>query len=244
MHWTRLQVAYGPRPAGSAASRALALRLQSALPKSHFESVPGGLRNIVLRVPGRDPNDIVVVGAHYDTKDIPGLVGANDGAAGTAMVLELARHLTPHTLHPTIVFVLFDGEESPAGTPDSQFEQKGLRGSKVAARALRDARAMILLDFVGLPRLRLPREESSDVGLWAQLRAAARRVGAGSTFPASIGPDILDDHTPFEDLDVPAVDLIDFDYPCFHKLCDDMSQVSQTSLDRVGETVSALLPRL
>jgi hypothetical protein len=69
-------------------------------------------------------------------------------------------------------------------------------------------------------------------------------VGAGSTFPASIGPDILDDHTPFEDLGVPAVDLIDFDYPCFHQLCDDMSQVSQTSLDRVGETVSALLPRL
>lgn len=244
MHWTRLQVAHGPRPAGSPASRKLARTLHSALPHSVYQSVPGGLRNIIARVPGRDRKDVVVIGAHYDTKDIPGFLGANDGAAGTAVVMELARHLRPRHLRATIVFALFDGEESPAGTPDSQFEQKGLRGSKVAARSLKGARAMILLDFVGLRHVRIPREESSDVALWAQLRAAARRVGAGSTFPPSIGPDILDDHTPFEDLGVPAMDLIDFDYPCFHKLCDDMSQVSQTSLDRVGETVSGLLPRL
>jgi len=244
MHWTRLQVSYGPRPAGSAASQALGRNLQSALPRSHFESVPDGLRNIVARVPGRDPKDVVVVGAHYDTKDIPGFVGANDGAAGTAVVMELARHLRSRHLRATIVFALFDGEESPAGTPDSEFEQKGLRGSKIAAGSIKGARAMILLDFVGLRHVRIPREQSSDPALWAQLRAAARRVGAQSTFPAGIGPDILDDHTPFEDLGVPAIDLIDFDYPCFHQLCDDMSQVSQASLDRVGETVSALLPRL
>jgi Zn-dependent M28 family amino/carboxypeptidase len=199
---------------------------------------------VIGRVPGRDPRDVVVVGAHYDTKDIPGFVGANDGAAGTAMVLELARHLPPRHLRPTIVFALFDGEESPDDTPDSEFEQNGLRGSKVAAAALPGARAMILLDFVGIQHVRIPREESSDVGLWAQLRAAAHRVGAASAFPDAIAPEVLDDHTPFEQLGVPAIDLIDFDYPCFHKLCDDLSQVSVISLDRVGETVASLLPRL
>ncbi len=96
MHWTRIQVGYGPRPAGSAASRALGPSgCARALPHGRFQAVPGGLRNVIARVPGRDRRDVVVIGAHYDTKDIPGFLGANDGAAGTAVVLELARHLRP-----------------------------------------------------------------------------------------------------------------------------------------------------
>jgi Peptidase family M28 len=244
MKWVRLQLRYGPRPAGSAASRALADRLHSALPHSAFQPVPGGLRNIIDVVPGRDRSDVVVVGAHYDTKDIPGFLGANDGAAGTAAVMELARHLPRRRMRPTIVFALFDGEESPDDTPDSEFEQMGLRGSKVAASAYKDARAMILLDFIALPDVRLRREQSSDPLLWSELRASARRVGAQRAFPAGIGPDILDDHTPFEDVGVPAIDLIDFDYSCFHLACDDLSQVSEKSLNLVGETVRDLLPRL
>jgi peptidase M28-like protein len=244
MKWVRVQLAYGPRPAGSAASRALADRLHSALPHSAFQPVPGGLRNIIDVVPGRDRTDVVVVGAHFDTKDIPGFLGANDGAAGTAAVVELARHLPPHRLRPTVVFALFDGEESPDDTPDSEFEQKGLRGSKVAARAYKKARAMILLDFIALRNVRIPREESSDPFIWSRLRASARRVGAESAFPAGIGPDILDDHTPFEQVGVPSIDLIDFHYACFHMLCDDLSQVSERSLNEVGETVRDLLPRL
>jgi peptidase M28-like protein len=244
MKWVRIQLGYGPRPAGSPASRALGDRLHSALPHSAFQPVPGGLRNLIDVVPGRDRTDVVVVGAHYDTKDIPGFLGANDGAAGTAAVVELARHLQPRRLRPTIVFALFDGEETPDDTPDSEFEQKGLRGSKVAAKAYKHARAMILLDFIALKDVRIPREESSDPFLWSELRRSARRVGVKSAFPAGLGPDILDDHTPFEQLGVPSIDLIDFHYPCFHLLCDDLSQVSEKSLNEVGETVRDLLPRL
>lgn len=245
MHWVRLQLSYGPRPAGSAASRRLSERLKHALPHAHFQSVPGGLRNVIARVPGRDPRDLVVVGAHYDTKDIPGFLGANDGAGGTAVAVELARHLRPHRIRPTVVFALFDGEESPDDTPDSEFEASGLRGSKVAARSFEGkARAMILLDFIGNRGLRIPREQSSDVALWTQLRQAARRAGAGRAFPPRTGPEILDDHTPFEVVGVPSIDLIDFDYPCYHQLCDDLSQISRASLDDVGETLLALLPRL
>ena len=109
--------------------------------------MPGGLRNVIGTVRGREPG-YIVVGAHYDTKDIPGFVGANDGASGTAVVAQLARTIRAQPRH-TIQFIFFDGEESPRGTPDADFERAGLRGSKVAAPRFRDARAMVLLDFVG-----------------------------------------------------------------------------------------------
>lgn len=240
----RYQVALGPRPAGSVASRTLARRIRSTLPNGRFQPVPGGLRNVVGRVPGRDPGRYVVVGAHYDTKDVPGFLGANDGASGTAILMRLARELRPRTLRSTVVFIAFDGEESPAGTPDGQFEQRGLRGSKVAAPRYADARAMILLDFVGERGLRIPREGFSDRGLWRQLRAAARRAGVARVFPPESQGAILDDHVPFLREGVPSIDLIDFDFPCFHRTCDNLSRVSPRSLDAVGETMLELLPRL
>jgi len=238
------QVALGPRPAGSAASRKLARRIRRGFPRGRFQAVPGGLRNVVGRVRGRDPDRIVVVGAHYDTKDIPGFVGANDGASGTAIITQLARRMQGRRPRSTLVFIAFDGEESPAGSPPGQFEQQGLRGSKVAAPGYRDARAMLLLDFVGQKGLRLRREELSDSGLWGRLRAAASRAGVGSVFPSGVQGPIIDDHVPFLRAGVPAVDLIDFDYACFHKTCDDPSQISPRSLDAVGEAMMELLPTL
>jgi hypothetical protein len=240
----RRQVALGPRPAGSPASRRLGETLRALLPEGRFQPVPGGLRNVVGRVPGRDPRRVVVVGAHYDTKDIDGFVGANDGASGTAVMVELARGLPPRAIAPTVVFVAFDGEESPAGTPDADFEEEGLRGAKVAARELAGAEAMILLDFVGDRELSLPRELNSDPRLWARLRTAAGRVGAGRAFPPATQGPIADDHLPFLAAGVPAVDLIDFDFDCWHRRCDDLSAVSPRSLDLVGESVRELLARL
>src|SRR4051794_8133478 len=158
----KLQVGYGPRPAGSPASRRLAERLETMLPDGRFQEVPGGLRNVVGTVPGRDPRRYVVVGAHYDTKEIPGFVGANDGAGGTAAVVQIAGQLRPHTIGPTVVFVLFDGEEVPAGKSEDDFLRYGVRGSKVAADTYPGAEAMILLDFVADRDLSLPREGSSD----------------------------------------------------------------------------------
>jgi glutaminyl-peptide cyclotransferase len=238
------QVELGPRPAGSASSRALARQLRRALPGGRFEPVAGGLRNVVGTVPGRDPSRRVIVAAHYDTKDIPGFLGANDGASGTAVVSELARTIEPRELDPTLVFLMFDGEEAPAGTPDDQFERYGLRGSKAAAPRYRDAEAMVLLDFVGERGLRIPHEPYSDRKLWGELRAAARRVGVARVFPAGSGGAILDDHVPFAEQGVPSIDLIDFDFPCWHRRCDDLSKISPRSLDAVGETVYELLRTL
>jgi glutaminyl-peptide cyclotransferase len=239
----RRQVELGPRPAGSPVLRELAVRLKHRLPRGHFEAVPGhpGLRNIVGRIPGKKP--AVVVAAHYDTKDLPGFVGANDGAGGTAAVLELARalrHAKRPKGAPELRFVLFDGEEA---TDDSRdFLATGVRGSKAYARRHADElRALVLLDFVADKDLSIPREAGSDAKLWARLRRAAKRAGVGGTFPDELRGEITDDHTPFTARGVPSIDLIDFDFPCWHKTCDDMSAVSASSLDRSGEAVLELL---
>ena len=240
--WSRLvrQVQLGPRPAGSPASRKLATQLKAELPNGRFQAVPGGLRNVVGSVRGRDPSRTVVVGAHYDTKDLAGFVGANDGAGGTALVVELARTLQPRELRPTVVFILFDGEESPSDAT-GDFYSTGLRGSKAAAPRYRNAEAMILLDFVADRDLSLPRETNSNPALWRRLRAAAKRVGTLSVFPASTTYPVIDDHVPFQRVGVPSIDLIDFTYPCWHSSCDNLSKVSKRSLDAVGETVYELL---
>ncbi len=235
------QVELGPRPAGSEASRQLGDWLLEEVPRGRFQDVPGDLRNVIGEVPGSDDGRYVVVGAHYDTKDIPGFVGANDGAAGTAVVLELARTLQPEEIGPTVFFVFFDGEESPAGTPDDEFAEEGLRGSKVAAQFLFEAEAMVNVDFVGEEGLVLPREETSDPELWGELRAAADRVGYGTVFPPETQSPVVDDHTPFLEAGIPAIDLIDFDFDCFHEQCDDLSAVSPESLDAAGESVLELL---
>jgi hypothetical protein len=238
------QVALGPRPAGSPASRKLAARLKQLLPHGRYQAVPGGLRNVVGTVRGREPSRYVVVGAHYDTKDIPGFVGANDGAGGAAELVTLARGLKPGTIGPTVLFVAFDGEESPKGESEDDFYATGLRGSKVAAKAYRRAEAMILLDFVADKALSLPREGSSDPKLWSRLRAAAKRAGVGSYFPNTIEDTIYDDHTPFARAGVPSINLLDWDFPCWHKACDDLSAVSERSLDVSGEAVAGFLRTL
>jgi glutaminyl-peptide cyclotransferase len=234
------QVELGPRPAGSAASRRLGAMLEASMPRGRFQRVPGRLRNVIGTVPGRNPGRVVVVGAHYDTKDLPNLVGANDNASGVAVVRQLARTIGPRTLRPTLVFVFFDGEETPRGVPDAQILSRGLRGSKIAARSLRGAEAMILLDLVGDRQLRIPHDVRADPQLWRRLRTASARVGTTHNFPTHRF-EIYDDHIPFARAGVRTLPLVDFGFRCWHRECDDLSAVSPRSLDAVGETVLELL---
>ncbi|MGI8731626.1 MAG: M28 family metallopeptidase [Solirubrobacteraceae bacterium] len=242
---------YGWRPAGSATLRRLALRLRSLLPRGRLERVPGhrGLRNVVGSIPGR--GKAIVVGAHYDVEAQPeGFVGANDGAAGTAAVVWLARALkrAPRRQRDRPVrFVLFDGEEEPAGCDDARFEQCALRGSKAYARRHGDdVHRLVLLDYIAEKRgLSFEREGNSDKRMWRMLRAAARDVGVGRLFPARDAKvALIDDHTPFLDRGIPAIDVIDFDYPAADTLQDTLDKVSRRSLDAVGEAVFLLVSRL
>jgi glutaminyl-peptide cyclotransferase len=240
--WSMLeyQVKLGPRPAGSDASKKLAAYIRARLPNGRYENLPGGLRNVVGKLPGKGKP--ILLAAHYDTKDIPDFVGANDGAGGTAQMLEIARALQklkrPKTASP-IWFVAFDGEEA---TDDADFYGTGLRGSKpFAKKYAKRLKEMVLLDFVADKDLSIPRDQSSDAEMWADLREAAERVGSDSVFPAEEQGVVEDDHTPFIRRKVPSIDLIDFSFPCWHKPCDDLTAVSKASLDKSGEAVLEFL---
>lgn len=243
----RQVLVYGERPAGSKASRALANDLKARLPNGRLEPFGNeGLQNVVGEIPGSAPH--IVVGAHYDTEaTIPGHVGANDGAAGTAAVVTLARGLAKAKRPagaPAIRFVLFDGEEEPPGTEGQDFQKVGLRGSKHEAAKNPKPESMILLDYIAEKRgLSIPREGTSDPAIWKRLRSSAKRVGTTKVFPPGTGQYIIDDHIPFIERGVPSIDLIDFEYPQRDTTNDDLSRVSVRSLDAVGETVNDLLAR-
>ena len=102
---------------------------------------------------------------------------------------------------------------------------------------------MVLLDYVGNRGLRLPREGTSDRALWNRLRDAARRAGTRASFPPGKESSIYDDHTPFLDAGIPAIDLIDWGYPWVHVPEDALDKLSSRSLDVTGETVTDLLLR-
>jgi glutaminyl-peptide cyclotransferase len=240
--WSTLtyQVKLGPRPAGSEKSKELAAYIKKRLPRGRIEAVPGGLQNVVGEIPGK--GKAIVLAAHYDTKDLPDFVGANDGAGGTAGMLEIARVMSklkrPKNAAP-IWFVAFDGEEA---TDDSDFLGTGVRGSKAFAKKYsKRIKELTLLDFIANKNLAIPYEASSDAEMWADLREAAERVGADSAFPDTQQGTVEDDHTPFIQRRIPAIDLIDFNFPCWHKPCDDLTAVSKASLDKSGEAVLEFL---
>jgi glutaminyl-peptide cyclotransferase len=260
----RAQVEIGPRPAGSPASRTtarlIARRLRAAGATAVRIQRPH--RNVVATLPGTGKGALVV-GAHHDTKNrIPGFVGANDGASGVAVVLELARSLPRPLPGPTVHLALFDAEEARGDRP---FEVDGTRGSRQYIRlarravrrgrpvqgtpALRSIRAMVLFDLVGDCDLQIPRESNSSTSLYGMFADAAESVdGDAAPFTGTTSP-ILDDHIPFRDAGVPAVDLIDFAFgpgpspgEWFHTPEDTLDKVCPESLDEVGEAAVRAIP--
>ena len=258
------QVRLGERPAGSAANRRqtelLARRLRHAGLREVGIQRPN--RNVVGLIPGREPGAIVV-GAHHDTKDkIPGrFVGANDGASGVAVVLELARALPDRVEGPSIHIALFDAEEARGDRP---FTEDGTRGSGQYVRyagaggrqgspPLEDIEAMVLFDLVGDCDLEIPLEENTNAALYGRFRDAAHVLdpdGGGAPFNGESGG-ILDDHIPFAEAGVPAVDLIDFQYgpgpqpgAWFHTDEDNLDHVCPQSLAAVGRSALLVLEEL
>jgi hypothetical protein len=256
----RHQIELGPRPAGSATLRELSLWLRNRLPHGRIETVRGGYRNVVGRL-GPRRGKAIVLAAHYDTKDIPGFVGANDGASGVAVLLELGRQLPARLSGPSIELVFFDAEEARDDRPfdvdgargSDQFVRYARRGGGQGSPPLEAIRAMVLLDMVGDCDLRVPREANSDPALYSAFaRAASEASPEGSSAPfEGEAPGVLDDHTPFIEAGVPAVDLIDFDYgpgptpgAWWHTRQDDLDHVCPRSLAAVGGPALAALPGL
>ena len=256
----KAQVELGPRPAGSPANRDLVRLLARRLVGAGAQevSVQRPHRNVVATIPGKQAGT-VVVGAHHDTKDVPGLVGANDGASGVAVVLELARALAAGAPleGPSVSVALFDAEEARGDRP---FEADGTRGSrqyvayaeqaKQGSPKLASIESMILFDLVGDCELEIPREANSDEKLYERFADAAREIGGSGSptpFEGEAGA-ISDDHLPFLAAGIPALDVIDFTYgsdtspgPYWHTTEDTLDKVCPESLEAVGEPAVRVL---
>jgi glutaminyl-peptide cyclotransferase len=176
--------------------------------------------------------------SHYDTKTFDSItfVGANDGGSSTGALLEMARVLSLHPqLSAKIELVFFDGEEAY-----EQFSATdGLYGSRYFAHQISDSktektyRSSILWDMTGDRDLTITLPPDSPAELARGIFAAADALQVRNHF-TYFSEDILDDHSPLNAIGIPAIDLIDFDYPPWHTAGDTMDKLSAESLQTVG----------
>jgi glutaminyl-peptide cyclotransferase len=175
----------------------------------------------------------------YARRPVP---GANDGASGVAVLLEVAELMSRRPPRVAVDLVFFDGEDlGRAGAPD-QF----CLGSRHYAAGLADGakpRAAFLFDMVGDRDLRIhPEVQSAEraANLVALVLEGARATGAGAFRPEPLHA-ITDDHVPLLEAGVPAVDIIDFDYPAWHTHRDLPDQTSAASLAQVARVAAWLV---
>ena len=250
----RQLVAIGPRPAGSAGvvqarryvTRQLSILGLTAAEQSFVAQTPSGpvpMANLVARIPGARAERLILA-SHYDTKLFRDFrfVGANDGASSTALLLELARVLRARKNPFTVDLVFFDGEESVIEWTGTDHTYGSRHYVEAAQRdgSIRSVRAMVLFDMVGDRQLTIKRETDSTQWLTDLIWAAARRRKE----PAFLAEDfaVEDDHRPFLDAGVPAVNIIDLDYDAWHTRHDTLDRVSARSLQTVADVFLDALP--
>jgi Iap family predicted aminopeptidase len=196
--------------------------------------------NIVAKRNAEPPQ--IILAAHYDTrfvadndpdpaKQTEPVPGANDGASGVAVLLELARTLPDDTVPVWLVF--FDAEDN--GRVDGW---DWILGSRAFAEEIRvQPEAVVIVDMIGDANLNIHYEKNSDPIIRAEIWSMAAQLGYGDVFIADEKYSMIDDHTPFLEKGVPAVDIIDFDYAYWHTAADTPDKVSPESLHAVGDTL-------
>lgn len=256
----RALVRLGERPPGSQAHRRAQAYIIRHLRLAYAEieevdfaaRTPRGLvpmKNIIGEIPGRS-SDIVVLAGHYDTKKIPGFVGANDGGSSAGLLLELARVLGLQQPTPlTIWVVLFDGEEAfgQIGAGDGLYGSRYQVNVWQRAGVLERIRAVIVVDMIGDKDLALRRDLNSTTWLTDLVWQTAREKGHQAHFLDETTA-IEDDHIPFVQAGVPAVDLIDLHYGpqnrYWHTPEDTLDKLSPRSFEIVGRVVLETVERL
>ena len=209
-------------------------------------------------------NERVVLGVHYDTRPFPDedpnpanrklpFIGANDGASGVALLMEIAHHLQDSPTPWGVDLVLFDGEELVYG-PGQDYVGEFFLGSKAFARAYAQSQrsrtkttphysAAIVLDMVGDKDLAIDQEQHS-LEFAPKLVRDVWSVAKGlkvTQFRVRVGRAVSDDHLPLYNGGIPAIDVIDFDYPHWHTAKDLPETCSGASLEAVGKVVTAWL---
>lgn len=246
------QCDFGPRPPGSEN-----LSLCRAMIAETFESFGWNVTfqnftyqavecvNIIVRWNSQN-NSSIILGAHYDTRppgpSDPGSgLGANDGGSGVAVLLELANIL-PEETRASVEIVLFDAEDSGGISGWSWIQGSTYYVSQLNTERRDSIQAMVLLDMVGDINLVLPRESTSTTSLQNTIWNLADQLGHNDTFIDSYGGSITDDHRPFLDAGIPAVDLIHLPFPStWHTLDDTPDRCSAESLEIVGEVMEVFV---
>jgi len=211
--------------------------------------------------------NILILGAHYDSRaratkdstnpDLP-VPGANDGASGSAVLIELAEVLYSrmNNLSVQIWFLFFDAEDQGTDLGVGISGWDWIEGSKQFVLEIdnfynsskEDFDAMILLDMVGGTNLRFINEQHSTSSLLNELFETGRQLGYTSAFPSDpIVTSISDDHVPFLNFGIPSADLIikfwnqPAEWPYHHTTGDDISHISNNSLEITGKTVEQFI---
>ncbi|HUI90465.1 MAG TPA: M28 family peptidase [Anaerolineales bacterium] len=241
------QVGFGPRIPGSEAHAKILEWMRSELESAGWqvqiqqsESMGHPIQNLMASRTDDPPQ--FILGAHYDSrlwanrdpdpaKQHDPVPGADDGASGVAVLMELARTLPKNT--EPIWLVFFDAEDN-GEIPGWDW----LLGSRAFVAGLTvKPKAMILVDMVGGTTLQLPMEGNSTPGLSRSIWQTAADLGYKNIFMPQAKYDIEDDHVPFLQSGIPAVDIIDLDYPYWHTTADTPNHVSAQSLQIVGSVL-------
>ncbi len=203
---------------------------------------------VINLIASRDEDpEYVLLGAHYDSRILADrdqvedlrnepVPGANDGGSGVAVLLELARTL-PDDLPLSTRLVFFDAEDN-GGIEDWDW----ILGSRAYVRDIDPLpKIAVILDMIGDSDLQVYYERNSDQVIREDIWRVADDLGFENIFIKEEKHSMLDDHIPFLEAGIPAVDLIDFDYPYWHTTEDTPDKVSPESLQLIGDTITAWL---
>lgn len=206
----------------------------------------------------------VLLSTHYDTRpkadqEADGrkwnepFVSANDGTAGVAWLMELGHHIATLPLNVGVDFVLFDGEEFVFDGPNPMFGErdKYFFGSEHFAAEYRKSPpkyryiGAVLLDMAAGKNAKFPIEQHSGMQagpLVSEIWNLAKSLNA-DCFQPNWGPAVLDDHLALNRVGIPTVDIIDFNYPHWHKLSDLPDQCSTRTMQQVAQVLTVWMQR-
>ncbi|QRX64035.1 M28 family peptidase [Dysgonomonadaceae bacterium zrk40] len=278
--YVEAQVAFGPRVPGTAAHEACGDYLAGKLASfgavvteqrtmvTHYDGKELPIRNIIgSYAPEKEKR--VLLFAHWDSRPFADeesdpmrrqqpIAGADDGASGVGVLLEIARQLQQQPLERGVDIIFFDLEDW--GQPS--FEQQQVTGdwwcmgSRYWAEQPHvedySAEYGILLDMVGSAGATFLKEGYSLLHAPAMVErvwSTARKMGYGSFFPLQQGGYITDDHVPVNEMKrAPSINIINLKRetrtgfgPHWHTLNDDMRNIDRNTLKAVGQTVLELL---
>ena len=261
MEYLKGQLAFGPRPPGSAALQQCREYIVRQLIGFGYQveddafvaTTPYGeikMHNLIARK-GTGGKDVIAIASHYDTKLMEGIhfVGANDAGSSTALLMELARVLAERKDALDYWFVFLDGEEAFVqwSTFDSTYGSRHLASRWKKDGTASRIKTLILLDMIGDKDLDIFQETNSTPWLMDLVWETAHRINLQGIL-SGIRAGIEDDHLPFLDAGIPSVDIIDLNYgpnnSYHHTEADTLDKVSPESMEKVGKLVLAMMPVL